>query len=96
MEIASLLGNDKRLQTALIACLNDGDHLVRTEAARKLAAFPSEATTIALRKALTDSSVTVQDAAEQSLEILEGTSGGDDKSTIQWADLLEAGMKAQS
>jgi hypothetical protein len=96
LEIAPLLGTDKRLQTAVIVCLNDPDHQVRTEAAHKLAKYPGEVTIASLRKALTDSSVTVQDAAEQSLGQLEGTQTRDEKSTVQWADLLEAGLRTQS
>ena len=93
VEMAALLGPDPRLEDALVDSLADTDHLVRAEVARKLVKFGSAITVSALRNALTDQSVTVQDAARQSLDQLEGTQVRDEKSTVQWAELLEAGMR---
>lgn len=57
----------RETEWAVIERLEDKDHVIRVEAARILANCPTRAAETALRKALTDSSVLVQQAAEQSL-----------------------------
>lgn len=58
------------LEEALIAKLEDDDHIVRAEAARALAACDTDATQAALETALSDRSTAVQEAAEGSLREL--------------------------
>lgn len=59
-----------QLEEPILARLQDEDHLVRVEAARALGACDTPAVRIALRDALHDRSVAVQEAAETSLQRL--------------------------
>lgn len=65
------------LERPLIGLLKGDDHIVRAEAAKALAACPTSAVRAALREALLDRSVTVQDAAETSLQQLVKRSGSE-------------------
>lgn len=56
---------------AVIDLLRDDDHLVRLEAARALAQYPTPATRDALRAAMGDRSALVQDAIRHTLEHVE-------------------------
>jgi HEAT repeat protein len=58
------------LEPRVLKLLTDNDHIVRTEAARVLAACDTPTSRRALREALLDRSVTVQEAAEYSLRQL--------------------------
>ena len=58
------------LEPRVLKLLTDNDHVVRTEAARVLAVCDTPASRRALREALLDRSVTVQEAAEHSLRQL--------------------------
>jgi HEAT repeat protein len=58
------------LEPRVLKLLTDNDHVVRTEAARVLVACDTPASRRALREALLDRSVTVQEAAECSLRQL--------------------------
>lgn len=71
----------KDLEEDVLLLLKDEDHLVRAAAAQALSACSTEKTLIALREALLDRSVTVQQAAEESLLILsgQGTGKGDEQ-----------------
>jgi HEAT repeat protein len=64
------------VELLIVALLADEDHLVRVEAARALAASTSPAAREALRQSLLDRSVVVQEAAEQSLQLLAARSSG--------------------
>jgi HEAT repeat protein len=68
----------------VVELLRDEDHLVRLEAARALAQYPTESTRDALRAALGDRSALVQEAIRHTLEhvetALERSSGGGDES----------------
>ena len=64
------------VELQIVALLADEDHLVRVEAARALAASTSPAAREALRQSLLDRSVVVQEAAEQSLQVLAARSSG--------------------
>ncbi|HTU24346.1 MAG TPA: HEAT repeat domain-containing protein, partial [Pirellulales bacterium] len=63
-------GTIVELEARVLKLLSDTDHVVRTEAARALAACDTPASRRALREALLDRSVSVQEAAEQSLRHL--------------------------
>jgi HEAT repeat protein len=56
------------LESAIIEVLSDEDHLVRAEAARALAMCNSPAVVQALRGALHDRAVVVQETAQRSLQ----------------------------
>ncbi len=56
------------LENAIIERLSDEDHLVRAEAAKALAVCKSAKAQSALRRALSDRSIAVQEAAEWSLQ----------------------------
>lgn len=61
------------VEEPLLGLLEDDDHMIRAAAAAALADVPGERTRSALREALLDSSIAVQNAAEQSLEALAST-----------------------
>ncbi len=58
------------LEARVLKLLSDADHVVRTQAARALAACDTPGARAALREALLDRSVTVQEAAQRSLRQL--------------------------
>jgi HEAT repeat protein len=68
--ISSTMEAVTELQDSIIELLADEDHLVRAEAAKVLASCDSHAVREALRDALSDRSVIVQESAEQSLQKL--------------------------
>jgi hypothetical protein len=67
LEIARLLHLADAAEEAVVALLQDEDHLIRAEAAATLAAAHGDASYRALEEALHDRSPTVQDAAGRSL-----------------------------
>lgn len=71
LDVADVLGLTESLEEQVMELLKDEDHLVRGEAARALGKCSSGASKRALRAALSDVSVTVQQIAAQSLEQLE-------------------------
>lgn len=70
--MAVAMGVVAELETEIIALLADEDHFVRVEAAEALAKCDTEPSREALRAALLDRSVTVQEAAGNSLRELTG------------------------
>lgn len=66
--VASAMEAVPRVERSLRKLLSDEDHIVRIEAARALAASDSTETRAALAETLTDNSVLVRQAAQQSLE----------------------------
>lgn len=68
VQATSAMGMVHDLEEIVIKLLSDEDHIVRVAAARALADCKSMPTWEALRDALLDRSVVVQEAAEQSLE----------------------------
>jgi HEAT repeat protein len=68
---AQAMGLVAELQDSLVKLLEDDDHMVRTEAARALAQCNTHHVREALRFALADRSVMVQQAAQESLELME-------------------------
>jgi HEAT repeat protein len=80
----------RSLETQVIKLLSDEDHMVRIEAARALAECGTKPSWEALRDALLDRSVVVQEAAEQSLErisrmLLEEIRDGQDSANLEEA-----------
>lgn len=67
IEMTVTLDMADELEAELIELLDDDDHLVRMEAAMALADCPSDNSRLALRDALLDRSVSVQNAAERAL-----------------------------
>lgn len=72
LQVAEAMQVVKQLESAVIERLGDDDHLVRLEAARALAQCDSALVCLALRRAEQDTSVTVREAAGESLEKLYG------------------------
>jgi len=70
--VALAMGAVPKLEENVIELLSDDDHMVRKEAARALAHGETPATLEALREALLDGSVSVQEMAEESLRHLAG------------------------
>jgi HEAT repeat protein len=68
VESAVAMGLMHELELSVRRLLNDEDHMVRVEAAKSLAGCDSMPTWEALRDALLDRSVAVQEAAERSLQ----------------------------
>lgn len=68
VQAANAMGLVRELEQTIIGLLSDDDHMVRIEVARALATCDTAPTWEALRDALLDRSVIVQEAAEQSLE----------------------------
>ena len=66
--IATAMGMVPTMEEVLIERVSDDDHMVRATAAEALADCKTMPTWEALRDALLDRSVVVQEAAEQSLE----------------------------
>lgn len=62
------MGLVRELEQTIIGLLSDDDHMVRIEVAKALANCDTAPTWDALRDALLDRSVIVQEAAEQSLQ----------------------------
>jgi len=73
VQAAGAMGLARLLEPAIIERLSDEDHLVRAAAAKVLADCRSMPTWEALRDALLDRSVIVQEAAEQSLQQISRT-----------------------
>ncbi len=71
LAIADTMEVFAQLEDALIELLADDDHLVRGEAARALAHCPTSTARHALLEALSDRSISVQEAAEKSLAALD-------------------------
>ncbi len=71
LQVARTVEMVEQLEPGVIALLNDENHLIRAEAASTLAYSPTENARVALRAALHDSSISVQEAARQSLAALE-------------------------
>ncbi len=70
IEMTAVLGMADELEAELIQLLDDDDHLVRMEAAMALAGCSSDKSRLALRDALLDRSVSVQNAAERALDAM--------------------------
>jgi HEAT repeat protein len=70
LSIAAAMGVAARIELDIHERLFDDDHVVRAEAARVLAKCDTPETHEVLREALTDTSLTVREAAETSLEAL--------------------------
>jgi len=70
MEVAEALDVVAELEPSILQQLGDSDHMIRVMAAQVLAACNTAATQRALREALLDRSVIVQETAEASLQIL--------------------------
>ena len=70
LQVAMAMDAVHHVEPLIINLLKDDDHFVRTEAARTLAYCNSPLAQQSLRQALMDQSVTVRDAAEQSLSKL--------------------------
>jgi HEAT repeat protein len=69
--VAVAMGVIVEIRDTIIDLLSDEDHLVRAEAARALGHCPHPAARAALREAIHDRSVPVQEAVMQSLERLD-------------------------
>jgi HEAT repeat protein len=74
LEIAAGMELVTALEDAVLACVTDGDHLVRTEAARALGQVRTRAAREALVRLRDDPGFTVREAAEQALERMEQAS----------------------
>jgi HEAT repeat protein len=70
LQVAEAMQMVEQVEEATIAALGDEDHLVRLEAARALVQCNSVAACLALREAEHDTSVTVREAASESLDKL--------------------------
>ncbi|HVA46506.1 MAG TPA: HEAT repeat domain-containing protein [Pirellulales bacterium] len=70
LQVAEAMQVVKQLEAAVIARIEDEDHLVRLEAARALGQCDSANACLALRTAERDTSLTVREAATDSLEKL--------------------------
>ena len=70
LEIAVVIDAVEELEEEIIDMIKSDNHVTRCEAARTLARCNTEATRLALREALLDSSGPVQEAAENSLQAL--------------------------
>jgi HEAT repeat protein len=70
MEVAEAIQVVPELESSVLEQLSDSDHMIRVKAAQILADCNTAATQRALREALLDSSVVVQEAAEASLQFL--------------------------
>jgi HEAT repeat protein len=81
--VAAAMDMVAEVEAAILELLKDDDHMVRADAARALAQCDRPATQAALQEALSDSSVSVQDAAEQSLQALKNRKSGN-----RWERLL--------
>ena len=68
VQVASAMGLVRELEQKIVGLMSDEDHMVRIEVARALADCETMPSWEALRDALLDRSVIVQEAAEQSLE----------------------------
>jgi HEAT repeat protein len=73
--VAQTTGVVRDLEAPLLALLKDEDHIVRAESAAALAECDSPAARTALLEALSDRSVTVRDAARESLEAMAEAQG---------------------
>jgi len=73
VQAAGAMGLTRMLESAIIERVSDEDHLVRAAAAKVLAECRSMPTWEALRDAMLDRSVIVQEAAEQSLQQISST-----------------------
>jgi len=71
LAMAETMGVIAALERDIIELLGDEDHLVRGEAARALAHCPGPAAGAALREALADRSISVQEAVAASLDVWE-------------------------
>ena len=69
--VATAMGAVPELETAIIALIDDEDHVIRAEAVRALAYCDTSAARAALEAALGDRSIVVQETAAQSLEVLD-------------------------
>ncbi len=70
LQVAPLIGAAADLESQIIELLVDDDHFVRAEAARALAFVDTPAVRAVLRELLLDRSISVQEAAEDSLQRL--------------------------
>jgi len=70
LAVASAMGAIPELEDSVIGLMSDEDHVLRADAARALGSCGSPPAIAALREALLDRSISVQEAAEQSLEKL--------------------------
>jgi len=66
--VAGAIGMAPRVEKLALALLYDDDHIVRAEAARLLGECDTDTASAALRSALEDSSIAVQEAAADSLQ----------------------------
>ncbi|MCA9270587.1 MAG: hypothetical protein KDA41_19025, partial [Planctomycetales bacterium] len=66
--MTAAMGLAEELEEDLVLLLQDEDHILRAEVAAVLADCNTQQTRLALREALLDTSVAVQDAAQRSLE----------------------------
>ncbi|MCG8584745.1 MAG: HEAT repeat domain-containing protein [Pirellulales bacterium] len=73
IRVAASMGLAERVEPQIIEMLNDRDHIIRQEAARALSHSETSTAVQALRQALLDRSVSVQEVAEESLKhLIEG------------------------
>ena len=70
LRVAASMDLVQKAESTIIRLLDDSDHIVRQEAARALAQSETSAAVRALRLALLDRSVSVQEVAEESLRLL--------------------------
>ena len=75
ISMAVSMGAVQAVETQIIAMLQDESHLVRAEAARALGQCNTTKARDALRQAMLDRSMTVQEIAEQSLQLLSSNEG---------------------
>ena len=91
MQVALAMDAVPQVEPLVIGMLQDPDHFIRAEAARTLAYCNSPITLQSLRSALTDRSVVVREAAEQSMRKLTEsgrmTTAGSFAAAIRNADL---------
>ncbi len=73
--VAISMGVVPDVETAVIDLLSDDDHVIRSEAARALGSSNSATSRQALREALVDRSIVVQESAERSLRQLDTLAG---------------------
>lgn len=71
LEVARTIGLVRELEPTVLELLREEDHMIRVEAAEALSACPTPSALQALRDALMDNSVIVQQAVERSLRALE-------------------------
>jgi HEAT repeat protein len=75
LQIAQAMQVALELEETIVELLADSDHMVRAEAARTLKLCSTACAVQALKRALDDRSVAVQEAARESIDVLAGRDG---------------------